>query len=469
MSQAGDGARAPAVGPARDHLALPPRWVGLLAYACYAAHAAYFLAVDRPSNLLWGCHLASLGVGTGLLLRFPLFIGMGVLSLLWGCPLWILDVLTGGELLPTSLLTHLGGLTLGIYGVQRYGIPRYTWVVLLLTTALLLALSRWLTVPAENVNLAFAAPPGWESLPAYPTFGALLLAGAGAQFLLGETLLRWVFEPGPERPRLARPVRTLALFALGGGCMAALFAVCAPLALAFPAHAWRNRLSLFAGRVLSRFALFLLRVRVDVEGREHLRHPAILTFNHTTTLDYFINAPLAGSRCLVFGKDSLARLPFLGWGWWLGGHPLIRREDPTQWRAAMDAVVERLRRGYSACIAPEGRRSATGELLPFKKGPIHLAIGSRLPIVPIVIEGGHLLLPPGHRLALPGRVRVRILPPIPTDDWSEERLEEALEQLHAVYAAALGQQGASAAATPAPALGALAAQRLPADTPAPKG
>ena len=93
-------------------------------------------------------------------------------------------------------------------------------------------------------------------------------------------------------------------------------------------------------------------MKVHYEGLEHLRHPAVLTFNHSTYLDFLANAELVGSRCLVFGKRSLARLPFLGWGWLLGGHPLIRRDDRDHWQGQLDRVERLLKHeGYSTCVA----------------------------------------------------------------------------------------------------------------------
>ncbi|HBP17112.1 MAG TPA: hypothetical protein DEA08_04855 [Planctomycetes bacterium] len=424
---------------------LVPRWWGLIAYAFYALHAIYFLAHDRPGNLLWGCHMACLGVGTGLLLRSPVFNGLGVLSLVFGTPLWVLDFMTGGEFLPTSMGTHLGGLALGIAGVRSLGIPRFTWLKLVALTALLMTLSRVVPPAAlENVNLCMGPPKGWEDeLPGYPVFGAIVLGGAAAQFLLAELVLRWFFVPG-EPKGLRRFVRDAHIFALGGAWLAALFALCAPVALLWPTLAWRNRMSLIAGRLWSPFALYLCGVEVTYEGLERLRHPAILTFNHTTHLDFLVNAQLSGSRCLVFGKRSLARLPFLGWAWVIGGHPLIRRDEREHWQRELDRVVELLRQGYSTIVAPEGRRSPSGELLEFKKGPFHLAVKSGLPIQPIVIEGGAELVR-HQNAARPGRIRCRVLEPISTEGWSAETLDEHVAELRALYLRELGEPGAAPA------------------------
>lgn len=92
--------------------------------------------------------------------------------------------------------------------------------------------------------------------------------------------------------------------------------------------------------------------------------------------------------------------------------------------------------GYSTIIAPEGRRSRSGELLPFKKGVVHLAIDAKLPIVPIVIRGGGALMR-GVSVPRPGKVVVEVLPAIPTTTWTRETVEEHLAELRAVYVKAL--------------------------------
>lgn len=240
-------------------------------------------------------------------------------------------------------------------------------------------------------------------------------------------------------------MRKVFLYALGGLSVGLLFLVLAPVAIAWPSLAWRNRISLVAGRLWGRFCLWVSGIRVEYEGLEHLTHPAILTFNHTSYLDFFFNAHLAGKRCLVFGKAELARLPFLGWGWYMGGHPLIRRDDRGHWQGQLDRAEILMRdRGYSTCIAPEGRRSRTGELLPFKKGTFHLAVGTGLPVVPVVIVGGADLMR-GVAVPRPGTIRVKVLPPIPTEDWTLDGLEAQVANIRALYERELSGVAISAA------------------------
>ncbi|RMG07802.1 MAG: 1-acyl-sn-glycerol-3-phosphate acyltransferase [Planctomycetota bacterium] len=229
------------------------------------------------------------------------------------------------------------------------------------------------------------------------------------------------------------------VFAFAALWLAALFAVCAPLALLWPSLAWRNRLSLWAGHLWARGCLWAAGIRVLLRGREHLAlRPAIYTFNHTNVLDFFANSYYARRRCLVFGKRELARLPGLGWGWWLGGHPLIAREDPERWRQTFARVEHLVReRGYSVVVAPEGTRSRDGRLGPFKKGPFHLALATRAPVVPVVVHGARDCLRGG--VPVPGLLRVEVLPPLDTSAWREETLDEHVAEVRARYLEALGQ------------------------------
>ena len=225
--------------------------------------------------------------------------------------------------------------------------------------------------------------------------------------------------------------RAWALFSVGFLSCALLFVLFAPLAALWPTLAWRNRLSLVAGRWWSRICLRICGVRPRYEGLEHLdAGAAVLTFNHTNHLDFFLLSRLAKAPCLVFGKAELARVVFLGWGWALGGHPLIRRDDRAHWQRELDRVEALLRQGWSTIVAPEGSRSRDGRVQPFKKGGFHLALRARLPVLPVVILGG---APRWRGGPVPGEVTVRVLAPISTADWREETLDAHVADVRRRY------------------------------------
>jgi putative phosphoserine phosphatase / 1-acylglycerol-3-phosphate O-acyltransferase len=216
-----------------------------------------------------------------------------------------------------------------------------------------------------------------------------------------------------------------------------LFFLLAPLALLWPSLAWRNRLSLLAGRLAARACRRMAKIRVVIaSGREHLAQtPAIFMFNHTNSMDFFVNGLLARPGWLVFGKRELAWVPFIGWGWALGGHPLIKRGDRADWERVLTRVEGLLRRGWCTIIAPEGTRSRDGALGEFKKGAFHLALRSGAPVVPIVIRGSAPLF--DARGPLPGTIVVDVLPPVDTRAWTLERLEEHVATVRAQFVRAL--------------------------------
>lgn len=241
----------------------------------------------------------------------------------------------------------------------------------------------------------------------------------------------------------------------------ALFLVFFPPLVVFPTADWRLRMAVLFARYWSRGCLWIAGIRLVVTGRERLRPPAIFTFNHASNLDFFVNAVLAPHGSLVFGKRELAKIPMLGWMWLLSGHPLIRRNDRDDWQRKLDLVSTRLRTGrYATIVAPEGTRNRGGPLLPFKKGPFHLALQSKAPIVPWVLRGAAPLLT--SRGMFPGTITVDILPPISTTDWREETLDEHMAQVRRVYLEALGEQDAYAAGDQAPATDAPAPTSRPA-------
>ena len=164
--------------------------LGVLAIACYAVHATWHLAHHRAHDLLWACHLASLLIGFGLLVSSATINAIGVSWLSFGVPLWILDLATGGELLPTSFLTHVVAFAIGIVGARRLGFPRGTWWKATLAFVAVWPITRLLTPRAANVNLAFFVHPGWERVfPFYALYFAVIVALAAATFALAERML----------------------------------------------------------------------------------------------------------------------------------------------------------------------------------------------------------------------------------------------------------------------------------------
>ena len=113
-------------------------------------------------------------------------------------------------------------------------------------------------------------------------------------------------------------------------------------------------------------------------------------------------------------KAELTKLPLLGRAFQVGGFVPIDRASRDQSMAAIEQVAQSLREGNSFLTFPEGTRSKTGALLPFKRGPFLMAIKAQVPVVPVAVQGGTASMRKGSRVILPTTVTVRIGAPIPT-------------------------------------------------------
>jgi hypothetical protein len=169
------------------------RGLGLLAVAFYCIHAAVHLGRGEPYDLLWGCHLAALLVGAGLLLKNATLNAVGLLWSCFGLPIWLLYTFTGGEFMPTATLTHVGALVIGIHGVHRLGCPRGAAWTALASYVGLWALTRAVTPESANINLAFHVHPGWEQrFGSYPLYFATLFTAGALTFVVGEQIFRLI-------------------------------------------------------------------------------------------------------------------------------------------------------------------------------------------------------------------------------------------------------------------------------------
>jgi 1-acyl-sn-glycerol-3-phosphate acyltransferase len=202
----------------------------------------------------------------------------------------------------------------------------------------------------------------------------------------------------------------------------------------------RLRLGNSVGSAAGRWVHAIVGISHEVFGPEPSSlAPALFVQNHTGTLDLFLAmqlCPAPGSGAL---KKEFLRVPFIGLGYLLSGHLVIDRKDRDRSIRSMAAIADLVRsRGISVWILPEGTRSRNGRLQPFKKGFAHLALATRLPIVPVVVHEGHRFWAGGLKVR-PGSVCVEVLPPIPTTDWTLDCLPQKIAQVEGIFTAALAE------------------------------
>jgi 1-acyl-sn-glycerol-3-phosphate acyltransferase len=156
--------------------------------------------------------------------------------------------------------------------------------------------------------------------------------------------------------------------------------------------------------------------RLLVEGREHFDgRPVVVMSNHTSLLDIpALMGAIPGSMRMVL-KQELTRVPIWGPALVASGFIPVERGSKEKAIEQLDEAKRIFDRGVHVWIAPEGTRSRTGELLPFKKGGFHLASKLAARIVPAWIEGASNIVPlNGFSALYDGTVVVRFGPPIDT-------------------------------------------------------
>lgn len=190
----------------------------------------------------------------------------------------------------------------------------------------------------------------------------------------------------------------------------------------------------------SRWILWGAGTPVHAEGLERVPRdtPVVYASNHSSMFDIWaLSAVLPGSVRFV-AKQELGRLPLLGPAMVRAGHVLIDRRVKSRALEAYHAAAQQIQRGVSAIVFPEGTRSRTGELLPFKNAPFGLAISAQVPVVPVYVHQTFQILPAGAWRLHPRPIRVLVGDPIPTtglgaDDRQRlrDRVRDAIEALRA--------------------------------------
>jgi putative phosphoserine phosphatase / 1-acylglycerol-3-phosphate O-acyltransferase len=178
-------------------------------------------------------------------------------------------------------------------------------------------------------------------------------------------------------------------------------------------------------------ALALAGVRLNVTGEERLwsHRPAVFIFNHQSSFDIPIVAGLVRRDMTGVAKKEAARDPRFALVGYLADVVYVDRGNTVQAKEALAPVVERLRSGISMAIAPEGTRTPTPRLRPFKKGAFHIAMQAGVPIVPIVIRNAGDVMWRSSFFVRPGEVDVAVLAPVSTDGWTVEQLDERVAEM----------------------------------------
>ena len=209
--------------------------------------------------------------------------------------------------------------------------------------------------------------------------------------------------------------------------------------LLLPFRGLRVRLGNAVAKAIGYPVMFLLGIRPRVHNAQGLRaQRAIFVANHTSTLDLILASALCPFGGSGTAKKEILRVPVIGQAWWLTGHLLVDRGDSEKGRAAMrDMASAASKNRLSVWMFPEGTRSMDGRPAPFKRGCVHIACATGLPVVPVVIRGAAERWPPRTFRLSAGPVDVEVGDPIDTSDWTPETAGIHADTVHRMMVARL--------------------------------
>ena len=180
-------------------------------------------------------------------------------------------------------------------------------------------------------------------------------------------------------------------------------------------------------------------VKVSVRGRENIdkRTSYVFVANHQGAYDIFSVYGYLGHNFKWMMKKSLRKIMLVGYTCQKCGHICVDRSSPTAIRRTIETAEKRLRDGMSLVVFPEGARTFTGKMGPFKKGAYQLALEFRLPLVPVTIDGSFGIMPRTRYVPRPGRIVLTIHKPIAPPADEADRAE-VIEQTRQAIESSLG-------------------------------
>jgi 1-acyl-sn-glycerol-3-phosphate acyltransferase len=173
-------------------------------------------------------------------------------------------------------------------------------------------------------------------------------------------------------------------------------------------------------RLWTRLILKICGVAVKVNGLTQLdpKQQYVFMVNHQSHIDIpVLVQSLPAFQLRWIAKRELLWVPFFGWAMWAAKHITVNRSDRFDASGSLKKAKQRMKAGISLVIFPEGTRSSDGNLLPFKRGGLLLAVKTQTPIVPVTISGSSAILPKGDWRIRGGQIEVTVGTPVSVENY----------------------------------------------------
>ena len=193
---------------------------------------------------------------------------------------------------------------------------------------------------------------------------------------------------------------------------------------------WKDILYIFGhGGVQLGLVLSGISFKVDGQGNVPRDRAAVYCANHQSNVEPPVLFHAFHPRLHILYKHEIDQIPVLARAFRMGGFIPIDRRNKESAMRSIEQGAQSLRSGNSFLIFPEGTRSKTDELLPFKKGGFRMALKAGAPIVPVAVSGGRTAMQRGSAIVRPVTFTIRIGEPIETRDLTVEDRETLIERV----------------------------------------
>ena len=210
--------------------------------------------------------------------------------------------------------------------------------------------------------------------------------------------------------------------------------ICSSLATIFGLFGPYSIIIYYIAKIWTNSILFAAGVKLHVEGLEKIdpRKSYIFIGNHQSHFDVLSVFSALPLTVRFMAKKELFKIPVFGWSLYASGTIRIDRSNRERAIKSMNNALDRIKRGVSVVVFPEGTRSEDGKIRDFKKGGFVLAIKGRIPIVPVSISGSRFILPKNTIRINPGEIKIIINEPIQTDQFNYQEREKLSSEVRRI-------------------------------------
>lgn len=179
-------------------------------------------------------------------------------------------------------------------------------------------------------------------------------------------------------------------------------------------------------KTLARMLFRILGIPLTIKGQEHVSRDKTYLFmgNHVSMFDVPLFQAAIPQLARGIEAEEQFKWPIFGWAIRRAGNIPINRQNVHAAIPSANEAAKRLRQGLSMIIMPEGGRTLTGKMKPFKKLPFHLAKEGGVDLIPVGLSGLFSVKRKGRWLITPGPVQVKFGEPIPFSVIEEMSVED---------------------------------------------